>query len=1105
MSQPQYDRNLVFGLVAHHLDFITREQLLAAIRIWKSDKSAPIARILADEGAIAPKCRILLEPIVDEHIRQHDGNVGKSVESLRASELLTEAPVDEHGSAITLSRAHVSMSTAPPSGATGSTVPASMGASSRGRFRIIRSHAAGGLGDVFVAHDEELNRSVALKQIQARFAADALSRSRFLVEAEITGGLEHPGIVPVYGLGADDAGRPYYAMRFIRGDSLHDAIRRFHEADERSDRDPSERSLALRELLTRFVSVCLAIEYAHSRSVLHRDLKPSNIMLGKYGETLVVDWGLAKPVGKPLREPIVDETPLVPMGSDTSSQTQLGEAVGTPAFMSPEQAAGRVDEVGAASDVYGLAATLYMLLTGKPPFARDEREAEPRPVLERVKDGDFLRPSAVNRRVPPALEAICLKGMSRRAEDRYQSPKQLASDLENWLADEPVAAFQEPLAARLRRWAKRHRTLVSVALASLITSVIRLSAGLAAVHFEQQRTEAAWKEEGIRRKEADEQRSLAERSQQLMVDFFRSPDPELDGSKITVVEVLDRAVQSLMNDKDMDAQLLISLLNTISRTYSGLGLPDRATPILEKTRDLSRERFGANAEVSIYSLSQFGDALRESGRINESVRISEEALTRLRAIYGAQSINTARQMNNLAVALREADRPAEALPLLEDALRIHYDELGPRDRETGACMGSLAAVYLDVQQAERAIPYFEEALDVFRHTTGNDSPDTLITMNNLAAAYADVRRFSDAERLFKQAIDLYTSRYGDEHPAMLRCRQNLGKTYYDARRMPEALSILEDVHRRLRAKRGPSHPDTMAVVINLSEALWQVGRGHEATLMLAESLSMATSSLGPRHKLTLATAGNLGLAYLDSGQAEKALAIFEDLERTRSEVLGPNDPGTLSARHNRALCYSQLGRLSEAVELYEEGLKTAQRIFGVGHEETLVTQNNLAVAYQHSGRVGDAIRLLEDVLPRMRDTFGADDFDTLKAAMDLGRCHILQAQYAQAESILREAHEAWKQRDPEDWHVFALGSMLGESLEGLKRSDEAEPLLVSNAEELLRRIERIPPAQRTKYATSAINRVIRFYEARNRAEEANAWRERLSAIETTSQSEGAGE
>ncbi len=219
------------------------------------------------------------------------------------------------------------------------------------RFEILRPHARGGHGEVFVALDTELNREVALKTIQTPYADDPRFRSRFLFEAEVTGSLQHPGIVPVYGLGRSSEGRPYYAMRFIEGtlegSSLRDAIRRFHDSEKKPGRDPGEVAIEFRELLGRFIDVCDAIAYAHSRGVIHRDLKPGNIMLGPYGETLVVDWGLAKALGRsdPGRSP--DEQKPVSMSTSDGSQTEPGSVLGTPAYMSPEQARGDLSALAA--------------------------------------------------------------------------------------------------------------------------------------------------------------------------------------------------------------------------------------------------------------------------------------------------------------------------------------------------------------------------------------------------------------------------------------------------------------------------------------------------------------------------------------------------------------------------------------------------------------------------------------------------------------------------------------------------------------------------------------------------------------------------------------
>jgi WD40 repeat protein/serine/threonine protein kinase len=340
------------------------------------------------------------------------------------------------------------------------------------RYRPLHFHDKGALGEVHVALDSELQRQVALKCIQARHAADPANRRRFLREAEITARLEHPGIVPVHGLVHDADGQPCYAMRFVEGQSLREAIQHFHTQDKDPDRDPGERSLALRGLLNRFISVCNTMAYAHSRGIIHRDLKPANIMLGKYGETLVVDWGLAKPVQRGDEAEASGEGTLPPSPDESEEGTRPGQTAGTPAYMSPEQAKGQWEKVGPASDIYSLGATLYSLLTGELPVD-GTGVAE---VLHNVQEGKIVPPRKRKKDVPPALEAVCLKALAREPKDRYATALELAGDLERWVADEPVGAWPEPLRERIKRWRRRHSTLVTASIATLLGATVILTA-----------------------------------------------------------------------------------------------------------------------------------------------------------------------------------------------------------------------------------------------------------------------------------------------------------------------------------------------------------------------------------------------------------------------------------------------------------------------------------------------------------------------------------------------------------------------------------------------------------------------------------------------------
>jgi tetratricopeptide (TPR) repeat protein len=479
-------RDLLFGLLALQTGLINQAQLVAGFHCWTQAADRRMAEILAEQGGLDTHCLALVEGLVNEHLRRHGDDVERSLAGVGVSRSTREGLAQIANPDLDASLAHVGSGSTEDENDPDRTASYNVGTSTSDgqRFRVLRPHAQGGLGAVFVALDTELHREVALKQILDDHADDPVNRQRFLLEAEITGGLEHPGIIPVYGLGTYGDGRPYYAMRFIRGDTLKRAIERFH-ADRGLRGNPGRSAsggLELRKLLRRFLDACNAIDYAHSRGVLHRDIKPGNVLLGRHGETLMVDWGLAKTMGK--SELRSEERTLVPSSALGNMQTLPGSALGTPAYMSPEQAEGNLDRLGPRSDVYSLGATLYCVLTGRPPFVGNPGE-----VRRAVQQGEFPSPRAIDPTVDRALEAVCLKAMAPRPEDRYDSCRALADDLERWMADEPVSAWREPITRRLRRWARRHRPTVTGAAVALVAGSIGLAAA-ATIYLQERHAQA---------------------------------------------------------------------------------------------------------------------------------------------------------------------------------------------------------------------------------------------------------------------------------------------------------------------------------------------------------------------------------------------------------------------------------------------------------------------------------------------------------------------------------------------------------------------------------------------------------------------------------------
>jgi serine/threonine-protein kinase len=786
------DRNLLFGVLALQADLLDNDQFAEACSAWAARKETPLADLLVERGWLTPDARAHIAFLLECKLKKHGGDAHASLAAVIGPEV--RRALD------TVDDAEVEQSLASLLAVDGRTseLPTVDARPPAGRYRVVRPHARGGLGEVFVAEDLELHRNIALKQMQQRHADDRTSRGRFLLEAEITGGLEHPGIVPVYGLGCYPDGRPFYAMRLIKGESLKEALTRFH-------RKPDFHGAAFRQLLRRFVDVCNAAAYAHSRGVLHRDLKPANVMLGPYGETLVVDWGLAKLVGRDRAAGAgtTDEPSLQPASAGSHEETVGGSALGTPGYMSPEQAAGRLEEMGPASDVYSLGATLYAVLTGQAPIAGSDKGQ----VLRQVQRGDWPPPRQVQPAVPPALDAVCSKALALKAVDRYPTPLALAADVERWLADEPVRAFRDPLAVRLVRWGRRHQKLVAGGTALLLTAVLALAVGLGAVERERTQTTAANARERQARELAEANFNLAQtavdRYLNAVTDDRRLKDQDFIALRKklleTAVPFYQQLAQAKAGDPDQEAAR--------GRAYGRLafvrtqtGEREAALADFEQMRAVFAQLAADFPTVPAYrqwlakSHNELGILLAELGKGPEAEAECRKALAlqeRLAADFPtvpAYRQELAGSHNDLGILLAELGKRVEAEAEYRRALALqaqlaadfpavpaYRQWLAKHHNNLGTLLAALGKRPEAETQYRKAHVLLAQLAADFPTVPGYRQ-NLAYSHNNLGALLADLRKRPEAEAEYRKALALFEQLAAD-FPTVPQYGVDLGGGY----------------------------------------------------------------------------------------------------------------------------------------------------------------------------------------------------------------------------------------------------------------------------------------------------------------------------------------
>ena len=817
-------------------------------------------------------------------------------------------------------------------------------AAARAEYRDLRFHAAGGLGEVFLARNAELNREVALKFLKPGRARDPASLRRFLQEAEVTGRLEHPGVVPIYALGTDSGGAPCYAMRFIRGASLQDAIDGFHAA-ERPGRDPSERSLALRDLLNRFVSVCNTVAYAHSWGIRHRDLKPQNVMLGKYDKTLVVDWGLAKPFGRDEAAGGAGEEALTP---SSGSGTPTVGVVGTLAYMSPEQAEERPAQVGPASDLFSLGAILYAILTGEVPYRRGSYDE----VLEKVRCCEFPAPRQIKPAVPRALEAICLKAMAARPVDRYPTALELAADVKRCLADEPVMAWPEPIALRARRWMRRHRTLVTSAAAVLVLSAAGLAgftmvvAGKNAELAKRSRALDIKNTELVsKNQEVDRQWQRAEAREGLAIDAVRKfhdavrangelkNRPELDALRKALLkepmEFFRTLRDQLQADRDTRPEAMAKLAQAsfdLAETTADIGsIPDA---IRSHSEALAvRERLASdNPSVAKYqsdlaaSYNNLGNLLVNTGRPAEAIEslrrameIAEQFARDSPTVSRFQS-DLAKVHNNIGFVLNLTGHPAEALKSFERALKFlerlakHNPTVTEYQRELALGHNNVALLLADTSHPAEALESHRRALEI-RERLARDNPsfsqyqsDLATSCRNIGLLLRDTGYPAEALKSFRQALAI-CGQLARDNPTVTAYQDDLAQSHH-------YIGLLMG---------DTGHP---------AEALESYQRALEIQEHLARDNPAVTwlqKGLAVRHY-------NVGAMLRDTGHSAEALESCRRAVVIQDRLVRDN-PDNTRLQSDLALSHNNIGELlrdighpAEALESLGRALKIRERL-----------------------------------------------------------------------------------------------------------------------------------------------------------------------------------
>ena len=739
-----------------------------------------------------------------------------------------------------------------------------------GDYRILALLGEGGMGTVYQAEQLNPQRIVALKVIRSGISSDNVLR-RFKREAEALGRLQHPGIAQIYEAGTADSGlgpQPYFAMEFIQGERLREYA--------------MGGRLTTPERLALMVQVCEAVHHAHLRGIIHRDLKPGNILVDTNGHAKVLDFGVAL---------------LTDSDAHATRQTDLGQLVGTLAYMSPEQVLADPQGLDIRSDVYALGVILYELLASKMPYATQGKAMHE--VVRAIREEEPAPLSAIHNSYRGDIDTIVTKALEKDKTRRYASAAELAGDIRRYLADEPITARPPSAAYQVSKFARRHKTLV----AGIASVFLALVIGVVASTREAVRAHKAELAAEEQRKRADQEATAA----RAVSDFLQNdllaqasasnqsskPDPELK-----VRTALDRAAARIHGKFEQQPELEAAIQDTIGRTYYQLGLYPEARKQLERALDLYRRTLGEENPKTLTTMSRLGRTAWLQAEYPEAGTLLSRAVLVQRRVLGTDNPDTLYSMNNLANVYRAQGKDSEAEALYSQTLEIRRRVLGPEHPDTLTSTNNLANVYWSQGKYAQAETLYRQAMTTQRRVLGPEHPDTLLSMGNLADTVSKQGKYAEAETLFAQVIEISRRVTGRDHPRTLGFLSDSGTMYQRQGKFALAEANIKEALAGRRRTLGSDHPETMEGAADLALALLSQRKFVESERLAREALEFNRKK-SPDELPRFRAESLLGASL--SGQKKYGDAEALLIESYRGMVERKGKPGWMGASTTRYL------------------------------------------------------------------------------------------------------------------------------------------------------------------------------------------------------------